>query len=118
MAILIKVESQTRMQRIRNKQWPCFVQKATMQHFSEILSCSFASWSLVEVFLSTILPYLGIKVIIKIINKLELERINMNAKINTQVLETHVKDVLTSAKSKLTDLNKDIDKLTKENDDI
>lgn len=40
------------------------------------------------------------------------------ARINTQVLETHVKDVLSSAKSKLTDLNKDIDKLGRENDDL
>ncbi len=43
---------------------------------------------------------------------------NSSAKINTQVLESHVKDVLSSAKSKLTDLNKDIDKLSKENDDL
>jgi hypothetical protein len=43
---------------------------------------------------------------------------NSTSKINTSVLESHVKDVLTSAKSKLTDLNKDIDKLTRENDDI
>jgi hypothetical protein len=43
---------------------------------------------------------------------------NTSTKINTAALETHVKDVLSSAKSKLSDLNKDIDKLTKENDDI
>ena len=40
------------------------------------------------------------------------------SKINTQALESHVKEVLTSAKSKLSDLNKDIDKLTRENDDL
>ena len=43
---------------------------------------------------------------------------NSSSKINTQVLESHVKDVLSSAKSKLTDLNKDIDKLSKENEDL
>lgn len=43
---------------------------------------------------------------------------NSSSKINTAVLESHVKDVLTSAKSKLGDLNKDIDKLSKENDDL
>ena len=43
---------------------------------------------------------------------------NSSSKINTAVLESHVKDVLTSAKSKLGDLNKDIDKLTKENDEL
>jgi len=43
---------------------------------------------------------------------------NSSSKINTQVLENHVKDVLSSAKSKLTDLNKDIEKLTKENDEL
>lgn len=43
---------------------------------------------------------------------------NQNNKINTAVLENHVKDVLTSAKTKLNDLNKDIDKLSKENNDL
>jgi hypothetical protein len=43
---------------------------------------------------------------------------NPSNKINTAVLESHVKDVLTAAKSKLGDLNKDIDKVTKENDDL
>jgi chromosome segregation ATPase len=47
-----------------------------------------------------------------------LATMNSSNKINTAVLESHVKDVLTSAKSKLNDLNKDIDKLTKENDDL
>ena len=37
---------------------------------------------------------------------------NPTNKINTGVLESHVKDVLTSAKGKLHDLNKDIHKIT------
>ena len=36
--------------------------------------------------------------------------------LNTVALESQVKDVLSSAKAKLGDLNKDIDKLAKEND--
>jgi hypothetical protein len=39
-------------------------------------------------------------------------------KIDTQVLENHVKDVLSGAKQKLNDLNRDIDKLTHENNDL
>ena len=43
---------------------------------------------------------------------------NSTSKINTAVLESHVKDVLSSAKTKLGDLNKDIEKISKENDDL
>jgi peptidoglycan hydrolase CwlO-like protein len=43
---------------------------------------------------------------------------NSSNKINTTVLENHVKDVLSAAKTKLSDLNKDIDKISKENDDL
>jgi len=38
--------------------------------------------------------------------------------VSTVALESQVKDVLWSAKAKLTDLNKDIDKLSKENENI
>lgn len=40
------------------------------------------------------------------------------APVSTVALESQVKDVLWSAKAKLTDLNKDIDKLSKENENI
>lgn len=43
---------------------------------------------------------------------------NSTSKINTAALESHVKDVLSSAKTKLTDLNKEIDKISKDNDDL
>ncbi len=42
----------------------------------------------------------------------------MSQKINTSALESHVKDVLSSAKTKLNELNRDIEKLTKDNDDL
>jgi peptidoglycan hydrolase CwlO-like protein len=41
-----------------------------------------------------------------------------SAHANTLALESQVKDVLSSAKSKLTDLNREIDKLSKENDSL
>jgi hypothetical protein len=40
------------------------------------------------------------------------------AQLSTVALESQVKDVLHSAKAKLGDLNKDIEKLTKENEAI
>ncbi len=40
------------------------------------------------------------------------------AQLSTVALESQVKDVLHSAKNKLSDLNRDIDKLTKENEVI
>ena len=41
-----------------------------------------------------------------------------NVKINTAVLEGHVREVLDSAKTKLRDLNQDIDNLNHENDEL
>ena len=41
-----------------------------------------------------------------------------SAQLSTVALESQVKDVLHSAKAKLGDLNKDIDKLTKDNENI
>ena len=41
-----------------------------------------------------------------------------NQGINTAILEGHVKDVITSAKTKITELQKDIEGLTKEYDDV
>ena len=41
-----------------------------------------------------------------------------SAQLSTVALESQVKDVLHSAKAKLGDLNKDIDKLTKDNESI
>jgi hypothetical protein len=40
------------------------------------------------------------------------------AQLSTVALESQVKDVLHNAKAKLGDLNRDIDKLTKENESI
>jgi hypothetical protein len=39
-------------------------------------------------------------------------------KVNTTLLEGHVKEVITSAKSKITDLGKDIQVLEKDHEDV